>query len=179
MFRKLVIILSLLPVLLFAKDRLPDTMTRDGVTFNKLGEHRFVYAMIFKLYDAALYVAPDSTAEDVLNAETSFELRFSYLRKIKKDIVLKSASRMLERNLTEKEREQIAERVEAINRAYRTVEKGDVSALIYELGTGTTFELNGERKITIPGKDFAQLYFTIWLGEKPASANLRDDLLGR
>ncbi|MEM1223199.1 MAG: chalcone isomerase family protein [Verrucomicrobiota bacterium] len=179
MLRKAIIILSFLPILLVAKDRFPETMARDGVIYNKLGEHRFVYAMIFKLYDAALYVAPGSTAEDVLNAETSFELRFSYLRKIKKDIVLKSASRMLERNLTETEREQIAKRVEAINEAYQTVGKGDTSALIYEVGIGTTFELNGERKLTIPGKDFAQLYFTIWLGEKPASASLRDDLLGR
>jgi hypothetical protein len=38
--------------------------------------------------------------------------------------------------------------------------------------------INGSPIITIEGKDFAQLYFKIWLGEKPLSNSLKDALLG-
>ncbi|MEM8867641.1 MAG: chalcone isomerase family protein [Verrucomicrobiota bacterium] len=174
-----VLLALLIPFALNAKDRMPETSDLGELRLEKLGEHRFVYAMLFKLYDAALYVPAEATADDVLQAETTFELRFSYLRTIKKDIVLRSASRMLEKNLNPEEQQQIAERVAQINECYRTVSKGDSSALVYEPEVGTSFVLNGERKITIPGQDFARLYFTIWLGEQPASVSLRDDLLGR
>jgi len=38
--------------------------------------------------------------------------------------------------------------------------------------------LNGHRKGMIPGADFADAYFRIWLGERPLDTALRDRLLG-
>lgn len=147
--------------------------------FVKMGEYRFVYRMFFNLYEAALFTSPGATAEDVLNAETAFHLQFHYLRSIEKAIILKSARRMLEKNLSTEQQQQIAERVEQINAAYTSVNKGDRSSLTYQPGIGTTLVINNEPKLTLQGEDFAKLYFRIWLGPQPISNSMKAHLLGR
>lgn len=144
----------------------------------KLGEYRYVYRFFFKLYDVALYLSPGSTPGDVLKANTSYRLQFRYLREIDKSIILESADKMLRKNLSPAELEQIAERVNRINEAYRTVKDGDRSSLTYLPGIGTTLRINNESVVTIEGEDFARLYFKIWLGEQPISTELRQSVLG-
>ena len=73
----------------------------------------------------------------------------------------------------------IQKRLDRINAAYRTVNKGDRSSLSYTPGKGTTLSINQEPIVTIEGEDFARLYFRIWLGEQPISQPMRDALLSR
>ncbi|PXA03711.1 hypothetical protein DDZ13_10475 [Coraliomargarita sinensis] len=148
-------------------------------SFVKLGEYRYVYRFFFDLYEVALFTESGADAEDVLKANRAFHLQFHYLRQIDKAIILKSADRMLERNLSEDERSIIAERVAKINEAYTGVGEGDRSSLTYKPSTGTTLCINDEPVITIEGKDFAELYFRIWLGEEAISQSLKENLLGR
>ena len=148
-------------------------------SLNKLGEYRYVYRIFFDLYEAALFTEPDAAAQDVLEARAAFHLQFRYLREIDKNIILKSADRMLEKNLSKEERASIKDRVDRINEAYTTVRDGDTSSLTYKPGIGTTLTINDEPIVTIKGKDFAQLYFRIWLGEQSVSQNLRENLLGQ
>jgi len=171
--------LFLLTVCAVAGDTLfPQKVSVLEQEFEKLGEYRYVYRLFFKLYEAALFTSPGSSAEDILNADTAFHLQFRYLRTIDKSIILKSADRMLEKNLSYEERLAIKERVQTINEAYTTVNEGDISSLTYIPGVGTTLMINNESIVTIEGKDFASLYFRIWLGDKAISYNLRDHLLG-
>ena len=144
----------------------------------KIGESRYVYRMFFKLYDAALYASADASNDAILKANAPFKLQFRYLREIDKSIILKSSAKILEKNLSSNELEQIAERLERLNAAYRTVKAGDRSSLTYLPDRGSTLMINGAPIITIKGKDFAQLYFKIWLGEKPLSNSLKNALLG-
>ena len=150
--------------------------TEDALT--KLGEYRYVYRLFFKLYDVALYVPPTAGYTDVLKASTSYRLQFRYLREIDKSIILESADKMLRKNLSEAQFNQISDRVERINQAYQTVKDGDRSSLTYRPETGTTLRINGEPVVTIEGTDFARLYFQIWLGEQPISNSLRESVLG-
>lgn len=153
--------------------------TRVGdLQLQRLGEYRYVYRFFFPLYEAALYTESGVSAEAVKSAQEPFHLTFRYLREIDKSIILKSADRMLEKNLTPEERAAIAERVATINEAYTGVRDGDTSSLTFQPDTGTTLRINGEPKVTIPGEDFARLYFRIWLGPKALSQDLRDHLLG-
>jgi len=156
----------------------PKEITLAGESFRKLGEYRYVYRLFFDLYDAALFAPDNATAGQILDAATPFRLQFRYLRTIDKSIILKSANRMLEKNLSPVERALIAERVGRINAAYTTVNEGDTSSLTYQPGHGTTLRVNGEPKLTIEGQDFAKLYFRIWLGSQPISKSLKANLLG-
>lgn len=144
----------------------------------KMGESRYVYRMFFKLYDAALYASAGASNDAILKANAPFKLQFRYLREIDKSIILKSSAKILEKNLSSNELEQIAERLKRLNGAYRTVKAGDRSSLTYLPDRGSTLRINGAPIITVEGKDFAQLYFKIWLGQKPLSNSLKGALLG-
>ena len=146
--KRLLLLLLVSASSVFGASLFPQSVTALDRDFEKLGEYRYVYRMFFKLYEAALFTSDGGSAEDVLNAETSFHLQFRYLRKIDKGIILKSAGRILEKNLNPEELAQIAERVDLINEAYTTVTKGDTSSLTYEPGKGTTLMINGEPVMT-------------------------------
>jgi len=162
-----------------AKTLFPEEVRVSDRGFVKLGEYRYVYRFFFDLYDAALFVEPGAGATEVLEAARAFHLEFRYLREIDKSIILKSAERMLEKNLSAGERAQIAERVDQLNEAYTTVRDGDRSSLTFEPEEGTTLRINGEVVKTIPGRDFATLYFRIWLGPQAISQSLKSHLLGQ
>ena len=153
-------------------------LTSTKSTLTKLGEYRYVYRLLFKLYDVALYAHPEASYEEVLDANTTYQLQFRYLREIDKSIILESADKILRRNLSPAEFSQISDRVDQINEAYRTVLDGDRSSLTYQPGVGSTLAINGSPAVTIEGADFARLYFKIWLGEQPISSSLRASVLG-
>ena len=150
-------------------------------SLNKTGNFRFIYRMFFKLYDAHFYTNADQTSvtDELLNGENALLLEFDYLRKIKKSIILESSAKILANNMSPTELNLIQQRVDRINDAYRTVNKGDRSALSYIPGKGTTLWINDKPITTIEGKDFARLYFRIWLGEFPISKPMRNALLQR
>lgn len=147
-------------------------------SLSKRGEYRYVYKMFFKLYDAVLYTTSAASNSEILKAETGYCLQFRYLRAIDKSIISESSTKLLQKNLSEQELSQIQKRIDTLNTAYRSVDKGDRSSLTYIPSEGTTLRINGKKMTTIEGQDFAALYFKIWLGEKPISISLRDHLMG-
>lgn len=157
----------------------PDTLETEHGPLEKLGEHRYTYRFFFDVYDAALYAAPGAVSKDILRADTRFRLHFHYLRKVDRSIVLESANKALDRNLSDKESDSIADRVRRFHQATETVRKGDESSMDYVPGRGTTLRVNGDPKVMIEGRDFARLYFRIWFGDDPLSEDLKNDLLGR
>ena len=168
-----------LPAVITAGPLFPQKIEAMDRSFDKLGEYRYVYRIFFDIYEAALFTEPGAEAVDVMNADAAFHLQFRYLRDIDKSIILKSADRMLEKNLSDAELEAIRDRVAKINEAYTSVGNGDTSSLTYKPDVGTTLTINDEAVVTIPGEDFARLYFRIWLGEQAISESLKENLLGQ
>jgi len=155
----------------------PETIDVEGETWRKSGSYRYVYRFFFPLYDAALYAPENAARSDVLNAKTGFRLQFRYLRKIEKSIILKSADKMLSKNLSGEEKVAISDEVDRLNRAYRTVRDGDESSLTFLPGRGTTLRINGKPEVAVGDQAFAAFYFQIWLGEKPISSDLKEAVL--
>lgn len=143
----------------------------------KIGEHRYIHNMFFKIYDVALYAEDGVQRKDILDAKASYQLQFRYLREVDKSIVLKSSAKMLRKNLVQEELDSIMARLNRLNAAYQTVGKGDRSSLTYQPGIGTTLNINDLPIITVEGEDFAKHYFTIWFGKLPISKNLKQDLI--
>ncbi|WP_421920477.1 chalcone isomerase family protein [Marinifilum sp.] len=57
------------------------------------------------------------------------------------------------------------------------VEKKDVFEFVYNPSEGSLVYKNGELKKAIDGLDFKKALFGIWLCDKPADKNLKEDLL--
>jgi hypothetical protein len=49
----------------------------------------------------------------------------------------------------------------------------------YVPGTGTTLTVRGKDKLTIAGLPFAQALFSVWLGPKPPTSDLKSGMLGK
>ena len=63
--------------------------------------------------------------------------------------------------------------------ALEPVKDGDEMVFAYVPGTGTTLAINGKDKLTIAGPAFGSVLFSVWLGPKPPSADLKKGILGR
>jgi hypothetical protein len=63
--------------------------------------------------------------------------------------------------------------------ALDAVKDGDQMIFTYVPGTGTTFAINTNEKLTIAGPGFGQVIFSVWLGPKPPNGNLKKGLLGQ
>ena len=141
------------------------------------GTGRLVWMRMVTVYDAALYLPGDVVGRDVLK-DVPKRLELRYHISIKGPKFGESAVPFLEKNLPREELARLKPRLEQLNGLYRDVKEGDRYALTYVPGKGTALSLNGEPLGTIEGADFAAAYFTIWLGAKPISDTMRDDLIG-
>lgn len=156
----------------------PATVTGPDLQLDQRGTFRYQHLRLFKVYDATLFAPTQATDHEILSAQCPFELRLRYLRNIDRAIILKYANRILEETLDPEERSGIAERIGDLHAVYPDMKRDDVASLSYDPLNGTSFSLNQKKKITIPGKDFAEYYLRIWLGAQPASNEMRKSLLG-
>lgn len=135
------------------------------------------YRVIFRGYVAGLYL-PDGIAGDRALEDVARRLELSYFWSIRGADFAKVADEFLQDTLPEKTFSKLRDRVDRLHRAYRDVEPDDRYALTYTPGAGTTLQLNDRELVSIPGADFAEAYFGIWLGSRCLDEPLRDALLG-
>ena len=133
------------------------------------GTGRLVWMKLVKVYDAA-------GADALKDAPKRLEIRYHV--SIKGEKFGESAEPFLKKNVPAEVLAVIRQRIEQLNRLYQDVKEGDRYALDYAPGKGTTLSLNGSPLGTIEGADFASAYFAIWLGSKPISDTMRDELTG-
>lgn len=58
------------------------------------------------------------------------------------------------------------------------VKSGEKIVITYVPGKGTEVSIKGAVKGTIPGQDFMEALFSVWLGPKPPSGDLKKGMLG-
>lgn len=184
---KKILLLTLLGMALSA---LPGAAARiDGVTFspdvklesltlNLRGMGILHYKIFFKVYAAALYVDAAAMDKDPLD-DIAKRIEVHYKVEAKAKDFIDAGDRALKQAFDAKTLETVASRLTALNSWYPDPKPGDRCAVTYVPGKGTELSFNGQSLGIIPGADFARVYFSIWLGDKPADAGLRKGLLKR
>lgn len=144
-----------------------------------LGEGEAYYLRFIKVYDAALYAEPEVDPQDILDTQVSKCLLLDYKVPVGKKDFVKAANTILSRQFTEDELARVQPEIKRIHDGYTDVKSGDNYSLCYNGQTGvTTLRHNGIEVVRVSSKDFARVYFSIWLGnEKPLDHKLRDNLL--
>jgi hypothetical protein len=176
-------------ILLFLVAPITWAATIEGVTFperhqiedttlhlNNVGLLR--YRIFIKAYVAALYLGEGVRTEDVL-ADVPKRLELQYFWALAGPDFGKAADQLLSENVPAETLRDLRPRIERLHALYENVKPGDRYTLTYIPGRGTELALNGIRKDTIEGADFAAAYFAIWLGPKPLNAALKAQLLSR
>ncbi len=134
----------------------------------------------FSIYIAEFYLQhPAGKVAEVLAdaGEKQMVMHFLY-HEVGKEKLVEAWQEGFEANLDKAQYLALSGRIKAFNAMFATVKKGDEIVLDYIPGTGTRVSVAGKRKGVIEGKDFADGLWSIWLGKKPVSSDLKQQLLG-
>ena len=159
---------------------LPDQAVVGGKTLvlNGLGLREATVFMV-DVYVAGLYVpAKTGNAETILYEGTPKRIVLKFVRSVGREKLTEAWTEGFAKN----ERAGsagVADGLAALNGAIADVKRDDTIVATYVPDAGTTIEIGGKEAATIPGPEFARVFFSIWLGASPPNAGLKEGLLGR
>jgi hypothetical protein len=155
---------------------LPDTITVGSQTLvlNGLGLRTKLFV---KVYVGGLYLEKKSgDAAAIVQADTTKRvvLQFVY-GEVTRDQMVESFTEGFKNNAPSAQKAQVDQFIGALE----TMKKGEQLVATYVPATGTTLSIRGKDKLTIPGLPFAQALFSVWLGPKPPTGDLKNGMLGK
>jgi hypothetical protein len=177
------LILSLLMSTTLAQEiagvQIPDSVEVSGkkLVLNGAGLRKKFFA---KVYAAGLYLPePTSDANRVieLNEPKRILMQFIYdeVRAVK---ITRGWTEGFKNNSSADQMKALQSRLDDFNALFVDMQKGDRVVIDYVPGLGTRVEIKGKARGIIPGEDFMQALFRVWLGDRPADKGLKKGLLG-
>jgi hypothetical protein len=138
---------------------------------------------VFKVYVAALYLTEKkSSTADVLALAGPKRVSMRLVRDLSAEQLVEALEDGIRDNTSATELETLSPRLAEL-KAIMLVKQGkdgDLMTLDFLPGTGTQVAMNGAaRGRVIAGDDFYRALLRIWLGDKPASVDLKKALLGQ
>ena len=139
--------------------------------------------LMFKVYAAGLYVPQKVNAAAALLAQKGpRRVAIGMLRNVDAETFAGSLHDGLKANLTEQQLAGFKAQIEALNanlKAIGEAKKGDQINFEFAPDSGTRIIVNGQpRGAAIPGENFFEAVLRIWIGDKPADADLKKAMLG-
>lgn len=136
--------------------------------------------LFMKIYVCALYLsAKRTTASEVLADPEAKRIVMSFLYKeVGVERQVEGWKKGFRDNNSAEELKGLQDRINLFNSLFTTVRKGDVIRFDYVPEEGTQVWFNDTLNGTVPGEDFFAALLKIWLGPKPAQADLKDAMLG-
>jgi hypothetical protein len=135
---------------------------------------------IFKVYVGSLYLPAKATDLAGVLAKGPRRFQLNLLRDVSADQLLEALNDGLKDNNTAAELTAIkaqTDQLATIMKSFGEVKEGSVVTLDFVDGA-TVVGQNGAAKGTIPGEPFNRALTKIWLGDKPAQADLKKAMLG-
>ena len=155
---------------------LADTVTAGEKTLklNGLGLRK---KAMFKIYVGGLYLeAPSKDAGAILAPDQAKAIRLYFLRDLKKGQLVEAFQEGFDANAKDKAAQKVA--FDKMLALVPDVKEGSTLTFTYLPGKGTTLQVADKELGSFEGKGFADAVFSIWLGPKPPSEDLRKGMLG-
>jgi len=159
---------------------LPDQITVDSKTLvlNGMGLREATWLKV-DVYVAGLYLeTPSSDPEAIIGSEQTRRLVMRFVRAVDRDALLKGWNEGFGKSAGPLAAA-LRDRIATFESWATDMPKGGSMSLTYRPGAGVQVEIKGEPKGTVPGADFAQALFRIWLGPSPPNPGLKEGLLGK
>jgi hypothetical protein len=156
---------------------LPDTATvaDKSLVLNGLGLRT---EFMVKVYVGGLYLEHKSTdAGGIIKADAPKRIVMQFLHDASKKQMTDAFDQSFKDNAPDAETT-IKTDTDRFLAAVEPVKVGEQMVFTYVPGTGTIVTINGADKLTIAGPAFGQAIFSVWLGPKPPTANLKKGMLG-
>jgi hypothetical protein len=131
------------------------------------------------VYVAALFLEKKSSdADEIIRSEQAKRLAMKFVRAVGGKELVKAWNEGFEKSAPAS-LAALKGRIATFNSWMSDMANGAVMSFTYLPGTGVTVEVQGTTKGIIPGQDFAQALFNIWLGASPPNPGLKEGLLGK
>jgi len=156
-----------------------DKVTVNGQTLvlNGMGLRKKFF---IKVYVGGLYLqAKSSNPAAILGADTPRRMVMHFLYSVSKDQMCEAWDEGLEANSPNASAE-VKNGFKTLCSWMEPIPKGNRLVLTYVPGAGTTVEVNGKSKGTLPGKATADAIVSTWIGPKPAMGDdFKNAVLGK
>ncbi len=131
----------------------------------------------FKVYVIGLYLErPTPEARAAITTDEAKRIVLTMLRDVSREKFLQAVEKGMTRN-SGRAMPTLRARLDMLEHALPALKKGNALDFTYLPGLGTVVRGQG-REMNIPGKDFADALFSVWLGSEPSNAALQHQLLG-
>jgi hypothetical protein len=132
---------------------------------------------MFKVYVGGLYLeSPSKDAGAILASDQGKAIRLHFLRDLKKGQLVEAFQEGFDSNAKDKAAQKAA--FDKMLALVPDVKEGSTMTFTYVPGKGTTLQVADKELGAFEGKGFADAIFSIWLGPKPPSEDLRKGMLG-
>lgn len=155
---------------------LPDTLKTGDKTLklNGLGLRK---KAVFKVYVGGLYLeSPSKDAAEIVASDHAKAIRMHFLRDLTKAQLVEAFQEGFEANVKDGAAQKPA--FEKMLALVPDVKEGTTMTFTYLPGKGTTLSAGSKELGAFEGKGFADAVFSIWLGPKPPSEDLKKGMLG-
>ena len=159
---------------------MPDHITVEGKTLvlNGMGVRE---ATIFNVdvYVAGLYLeSKSSNAQQIIRDNKIKRIHMRFVRDVDKSDMTEAWDEGFKKNAG-KNLNAMKSRIAKLNSWMADIKDGQTLTFTYVPGKGVQVMVKGHMKGTIQGADFAQVFFSIWLGPNPPNKGLKKGMLGK
>ena len=155
---------------------LPDTL-KSGDSTLKLNGLGLRKKSVFKVYVGGLYLeSPSKDAGAILAADQAKAIRMHFLRDLTKAQLVEALQSGFEENAKDKTGQKAA--FDKMLAVIPDVKEGDTLTFTYLPGKGTMVQVGNKELGTFAGKGFSDAVFSIFLGPKPPTEDLKKGMLG-
>ncbi len=162
-----------------AGESIPDSLDAQGtaLSLNGAGVRK---KWMFKVYVGALYTqAKSSNAKAIISADENQAIKLVMLRDVSGEKMSSAISEGFA-NVVDINDPAIKKQLADFSQTFGDEAKeGTVYDFIYIQGQGLDVLVNGKKAKQMSGLDFKKTLFSVWLGDKPAQDDLKDDMLGK
>jgi hypothetical protein len=157
---------------------LRDSVQVEGRTLvlNGLGLRK---KFVVKVYVAGLYLEQKSSDPSaILKADAPKRIVMHFVRNVSKNQMVDAFNESFDSNAPEA-RKTMKTEIDRFLGCLEPINDGHEMSLTYVPSTGTTVAIDDKEKLTIGAPAFASVLFSVWLGPKPPSQDLKRGLLGQ
>jgi hypothetical protein len=175
------ILLALLVALpAFARERegvvAPPTIQVEGKALQLMGMG-LRKKLWFKVYLASLYLeTPTEDPSQVISSDQIKRVQMNMLRDLDRGKIVEAVQEGFQRN-SGPQMPALQERLDRFLRAVPDLRGGQTIVITYLPGRGTLIKAGSGEEVSLPGKDFADALFSVWLGKQPVDGDLKQEML--
>ena len=130
-----------------------------------------------KVYLASLYLeAPTEDPARVISSDQIKRVQMNMLRDLERGKIIEAIQQGFEKN-SGPQMPQLKERLDQFMLAIPDLRGGQTIVITYLPGRGTLVQAGSAAEVVVPGKDFADALFAVWLGKQPVDDDLKQEML--